>query len=402
MESTERTYYLHPRLFSTEATVVAAEGAPEAPLLVLDRTIFYPEGGGQPCDLGSMSLAGVEAAVASVREENGRVLHALGGPFPARAGDRVRLSVDPERRLDYSQQHTAQHLLSSICLRLLGASTVSAHFGKDRCAIDFDLPSIQEADMEAVEDLAERVIADDYPIRTHLCPPESIESFSLRRRPPEGAEALRVVEIDGIDFTPCCGLHLASTGAIRLVRVLGAEKYKGMTRLYFAAGGRASSECRQAARVARDAARALGTSVQGIPEALSREAERRKALESSVGALERERAAMEADAAAAELAGRGGGRLARRLYLERGADSLMETAKAFASAGMTALLASRPDLTVQVLSPSPGARLGDALKPALAASGGKGGGGASSFRAVFPDAEGLGRFMEAASGLLSS
>jgi alanyl-tRNA synthetase len=406
MASTRKLFYERPTLFSTEARLLSVEGRADAPVLVLDRTIFFPEGGGQSCDLGAIGpvTGGAATAVASVTEDRTRtgeerVLHAMAGPCALRPGDLVRLRVDPDRRLDYSQQHTAEHLLGSVALRLVGAKVVSVHFGSERSLIDFDLPSIPDEDIAAIEEAVERVIIEDYPIRTHLCPPEELSSFPLRRPPPADAGILRVVEIDGIDFTPCCGLHLASTGALRLVRILGTEKYKGMTRLYFAAGTRAAADYRAVSRIARDAARALGTSVPELPQAATREVERRRSLESSVAGLERERAAREAAAAAAELASSGaaGPRgLVSRLYADRGASSLMETAKALAEAGMTALLASVPDLTVQALSPASGARLGEALKGPLAAWGGKGGGGPASFRAVFRDRESLSSFMAAA------
>ena len=407
MPRTEKLYYSRPDLRIAEATVLDATGSPEAPMLELDATIFYPEGGGQGCDLGSVGPLGGsgEVAVSAVIEEDGRILHALAAPSPAKPGDRVLLRLDGERRLDYSQAHSGQHLLSSTFMRLLGAATVSVHLGRERCLVDLDIPAISEDDLAQAEDLVEGIIADDYPIRVHSCPPEDLASFPLRKRPPVGEEVVRVVEIDGIDFTPCCGTHLSSTGKLRLLRVLGTEKYKGLTRLYFAAGGRAAADYRSVSRIARETARALGTSVSALPEAVAREAERRKALELAVGTLERERAAAEA-AAAPEVSAVSGSeaapRLAVRRYADRSADSLILSAKAFSAAGLAALLASLPDLTVQVLSPQAEARLGERLKPCLALAGGKGGGGGSSFRAVFTDLAGLEDFMRAAAEILTA
>ena len=402
MANTERLYYTRPELLEIEAAIVAVEGPPSAPVVEFDRTVFYPEGGGQPSDLGSIG----GFAVASVQEAGGRVLHTLAGPCTLRRGDRARLCVDGGRRLDYSQAHSGQHLLSATALRLVGAPTVSAHFGKERCAIDLDVRSIPDEDMAAVEDAVELAIAEDRPIRVHLCPPENLSSFPLRKRPPVGEEQLRIVEIEGIDFTPCCGTHLFSTGKLRFVRILGAERYKGMTRVYFLAGGRAAADYRSVSRAAQDAARALGVPVAELPAAAGREVGRRKGLERANAGFVRERDLAEAAAAAAELGlaaegasgppAAGAPPLVSRRYADRDAASLMETAKAFASAGMTALLASLPDLTVQALSPTGDARLGERLKPGLAAAGGKGGGGATSFRAVFPDAARLDLFMASA------
>jgi alanyl-tRNA synthetase len=420
MDATRKLFYEQPGRLRAEAVVLELRGGPEAPLLVLDETIFYPEGGGQPCDLGEIALAGrggapgARARVEAVRDAGGGlVLHrleaGLAAPLDARPGDRVLLLVEPERRLDYSQQHTAEHLLGAVALRLAGARVVSVHFGPERSLIDFDLPAISEEELAAIEDEADRIVAEDYTVRRHLCPPEELSSFPLRRPAPAGEEVVSVVEIDGLDYSPCCGLHLESTGALRLVSILGSERYKGMTRVYFVAGGRASRECRSASRIARGAAAALGTSTAGLAEALARESEARKAAQRGLAALERERAAAEA-ASAPELArtaeAAAAGReppLAVRGYADRGAASLMETAKALAAAGVTALLASLPELTVQAIaaqggfqSGGPSPKLGARLKAALDASGGKGGGGAASFRAVFSDAASLEAFMDAA------
>ncbi len=414
MAATLKLFYDEPRLFRAEARVLSVGGSPEAPVLVLDRTIFYPEGGGQACDLGTIGrAAGGEAfAVASVTEAAGAagerlVLHAMAGPCAIAAGDAVALSVDRARRVDYAQQHTAEHLIGSVALKLLGAGVVSVRFGSDRSYIDFDRPSISEEELAAVEEAVEEAVALDRPLRTHLCPPEDPSSLPLRRRAPEGEEVLRIVEIEDLDFSPCCGLHLGSTGELRLVRLLGAEKYKGMTRLCFVAGARAAADYRSVSRIARDSARILGTSPAELSESVAREAERRRALEREVALLERERAAMEvaAEIAAAGAAGAvpaaGPARIVLRRYPDRGAASLMETAKAFAQAGMTALVASLPELTVQAVASSPAALLGERLKAPLAEAGGKGGGGPAAFRAVFPNAGALAAFMDAAKAALS-
>ena len=191
MASTLKLFYDAPRLFSAEARVLSVGGTQQAPVLVLDRTIFYPEGGGQACDLGEIGpmAGGASTSVASVTEavsSSGErlVLHAMAGPCAALAGDAVRLSVDRPRRIDYSQQHTAEHLIGSAALRLLGANVVSVRFGSERSLIDFDLPAIPEEELAAVEEAVETAIAEDHPLRTRLCPPEDAASFPLRRPPP--------------------------------------------------------------------------------------------------------------------------------------------------------------------------------------------------------------------------
>lgn len=403
MAATEKLFYDNPELFACEATVISSAPGPDSADLVVDRTIFYPEGGGQACDLGSVVTAeGKAVAVLAVSDIGGVVVHRLAGSLSLCPGDRVRLLVDRARRTDYSQQHTAEHLVGATALRLLGAHVVSVHFGSERSYIDFDAPSLSDEDLAAVEDEVEAAIAEDYAVRYHVCPPEDVSSFPLRRKAPEvGDEALRVVEIDGIDYSACCGLHQASTGKLRAVRLFPPEKYKGMTRVYFAAGARAAADYRSLSRIARGSARELGTSEAELSAAVAREVGRRRELESQLGSLERERAAAEVAAAVAALPLAGGGeRLVSKRYSGRQAASLMPTAKAFAEAGVIAILASLPDLTVQAVAPSPEARLGERLKGPLSESGGKGGGGPANFRAVFKDEAGLERFMRSAEASL--
>jgi alanyl-tRNA synthetase len=407
MAGFQRLYYSDPRLTRAEATVLAVEGGSESPILVLDRALLFPGGGGQPADSGD--VGGV--AVAEASEAGGRAALRLAGPSSARAGDRVLVSVDARRRLDYAQQHTGEHLLAAAALRLFGFRSVSVHFGPERSLVDLDASSVTDAQLDAIEEEVDSLIARGLPVRVHLCPPEDPASFPLRRPAPAGEEEVRVVEVEGVDFTPCCGVHLGSTGELRALRLVGAEKYKGMTRVRFLAGARASADYRSVSRIARESARILGSSEEGLPEAVAREAQRRAAADRALGDLIRERAAAEAasalEAALASrasggeaAAGSGGPLVALRRYEGRSAGSLMDTAKAFAEAGMTAVLASVPDLTVQAVAPELGPRLGERLKAALAASGGKGGGGSASFRAVFADAASLEAFMAAAAAEL--
>jgi len=390
MSRTEKLYYSDPSALEADASVVSIEGDPGAPVVELDRTIFYPEGGGQPCDLGT--IAG--ASLASVEERDGRIFHRLASPLAAGAGERVRLVLDGERRRDHAEQHTGQHLLSSTLLRLFEAPTVSFHLGVERCTIDLDVPALSDDDLAEAERRIDEAIAEDYPIVVHLCPPEDPSSFPLRKKLPEGEAEIRVVEIDGLDFTPCCGTHLASTARIRHLKILGAEKYKGMSRVTFVAGGRAAAESFAASRAAREAARAFGCSPAEIAQKAARAAERLKALEQAASGLQRERAALEAELASRDPGGLPAAVVLR--YADRGADAAQEAVRAFTARGAAAIAASLPELTALAASPDAGARLGERLKPLAQASGGKGGGGNASFRASFPDPASLDAFLSAA------
>lgn len=389
MSTTLRLYYAEPRLRETEATVLEVQGSPAAPVLVLDRTLFYPEGGGQPCDLGTLGGAPLQSVV----EEGGLVLHRMAAAVEAAPGQRLPLVLDWERRDDHRVQHSAQHLLSSVLSRLFDAPTVSFHLGAERSTIDVEGPPLIEDDLAEAEARMDEVIAEDYPFTTHLCPPEDIESFPLRKRPPEGEEQLRIVEIDGIDYSPCCGTHVASALELRIVKILGVEKYKGMNRVAFVAGRRAIRDYAIVSRIARASARIFGSSLGELEEKACRSVERLGVQDSSLATLGRERAALEARLAAAAPGGLASPALLR--FPDRDAQAAAESARAYAVLGAIALAASEPELTVVAAAPG-AAGLGERLKPLAQAAGGKGGGGPTSFRASFPDIGSLEVFLAAA------
>jgi alanyl-tRNA synthetase len=369
--------------------VLELRGSPAAPVLVLDRTLFYPEGGGQPCDLGTVGGVPLE----SVAEEGGRVLHRMAGAVNAEPGLRLPLVLDWERRDDHRVQHSAQHLLSSVLLRLFDAPTVSFHLGAERSTIDVKGPPLTEGDLAEAEARMDEVVAEDYPFTTHICPPEDLASFPLRKRPPEGEEELRIVEIDGIDYSPCCGTHVASALELRLVKILGVEKYKGMNRVAFVAGRRALRDYASVSRIAHGTARAFGSSLGELEERARKSVERLKAQESSLAALVRERAALEAALAATAPGGLGSPALLR--FADRDALAAAEGARAYGALGAIALAVSEPELTVVAAAPE-ATRLGERLKPLALKAGGKGGGGPASFRASFPDDASLEAFVASA------
>lgn len=396
--NTERLYYSQGGLAETSARIVSIEGGAASPSLALDRTIFFPGGGGQPADRGL--VAGVEVAALSERE--GLVLHRLSGPLPQglAAGAEVRIAIDGRWRREYVERHTGQHLLSATFLRLLGAATKSVHHGPEFSTIDFDCPEVAAGDVEACEGEANRIIADDYRVITHLCPPEDLDSFDLRRVPPRDKGVVRVVEIDGIDFTPCCGVHAPSSSYLRLLKIIGAERSKGLLRIAFLVGGRAVDNYDKLFDAASGAAKALGVAIGGISDESERLLARCAGLERGKAGLIKEWARREAELAIAEAKGKGAS--FALVISSSGEKCLAEAAaKAVAEGGMIGLAASEADLTAHAAAPSVEARLGALLGPLARESGGKGGGGPTLFRASFENTRYLGEFIEKASLALS-
>jgi len=278
-------------------------------------------------------------------------------------------------------------------LRLLGGPTRSFHLGERYSTIDVDLPAMDRDDADGVEAAVLDAIAGDFVVRTHLCPPEDVSTFPLRRRPPEWAGVLRVVEIDGLDYTPCCGTHLARTGAIDSFRLLRIEKYKGMMRLYFVAGGRAWADYRKAAAALRDAAAAAGCSEDEVPAAMVAARARIRELELALKAAKSDIAVARA---ALLVRGLSPGTVVAETLDGCGYDEAEALARAVAETGHACAIAAGTEPRVACASPAGGPDLGRLIKPLLAGLGGKGGGGATFFQASFADADAARSFLDAA------
>ena len=402
-------YYLQPRLENISSRLLSISGDPDHPDLVFDETVFYPEGGGQPCDLGT--IGGIP--VLSVAERRNEVVHRLSAPLPPGTvpGSVVEMRLDGSRRRDHTEQHSGQHLLSATLLRLFGAPTRSFHLGPERSTIDIACSGMDEDDQTAAESAVNEAIADDYRIMTHVCPPEDIASFSLRRVPPAGESVYRVVEIDGLDYTPCCGTHAGSTAELRLLLVLGTEKYKGLFRVHFVVGDRAIRLARESALAARQAARVLGCEPREVGAESLRLSERLKSALAGKKALLRAWAGEMAGAILAperispwQEAFRKGtvpgviGPFVAFVLPDKDAEAALEVAKALAEGGRAALVASGKDRTVTAMYPGPvggrGPGLGRLLGPYCGQFGGNGGGGQGFFRATFPSASEMGDFLD--------
>jgi len=273
---TPRLYFEDPLLSSFDAETLAPSrfhpaSGPAWPSVVLSRTAFYPEAGGQMADRGSLFLG--EAAplpVVDVQvDDDGRVHHRLEGDAVVEAGLLVRGEVDRARRRVHMALHTGQHMLSRALLSEAGAATVSARLGETACTIDLDRQSIDERALARAEDLVNAVIDDDRSIRAFFPTAEELASLELRRAPKVQSN-IRVVVIDDFDVTPCGGTHCRRTGQVGLVALTGVERYKGKTRVTFVSGRRGREALRSSDRTLRTIATALSSPLAEVPIALER------------------------------------------------------------------------------------------------------------------------------------
>ena len=291
---TEKLYYNYSSSEPFDAEILDVRPADVGKIsILLDKTIFYPEGGGQPADRGTIN----GFPILDVLEKDGEIIHLLDenrlNSAYGQRSDLVSLKPGPaelllnsRRRRDLMQLHSGQHLLSGIIFLMTGVRTVSMHLGDETSTIDVDTAQLTEETLLAVEDAVADAIEENHPVIVHLCPPEDLSSFPLRRVPPVGEEVIRVVDIGRHDVIACCGTHVKSTAEIGLFRILGAEKYKGMTRISFLAGRRLLLDSRLLRQNAVIASRALsvpisetGQGVRDMAEKLARTEKRLKEFE---------------------------------------------------------------------------------------------------------------------------
>jgi alanyl-tRNA synthetase len=398
---TLRLWLSDPDLLEFDAHVVAARSMRDRPAVVLDRTAFYPEGGGQPADRGE--LGGVP--VLDVQELEGEVVHLLGAPAPSGA---VRGRVDPVRRRDHLQQHHGQHLLSSAFETVFGAPTISFHLGAELCTIDLDAPvaRLDGAALRAAEARANDLVFRDLPVEARDFSPAELEALPLRKEALKGSRVVVVGDAASggiVDASPCGGTHPRRTGAVGAIAVLRAVKWGAGARVEFVCGSRAVRLLAAANAELARAAEALRCAPADLAEAARRAAEeltaRRKEAERLALAL--------AEGEAARLAGAGGPLVRLVLAVPGGgaAGWLRGVAQGLAVRGRTALLGAVEDGRGYLCFARPagaGPAMGELLREAVKLLGGKGGGAAELAQGAGPEAGAIEAALDAAAARLRS
>ncbi len=227
----EKLYEENPFLSHFSAAVESCVRGKKGWDVILDQTAFYPEGGGQPYDLGT--LGGTD--VLEVHEREGRVVHTCGSPLEP--GAQVKGQIDWKRRFDLMQNHSGEHIVSGIAHSKWGCDNVGFHMGSDVITIDLNT-LLSEGQLQELEEAANRYIWEDHPISITFPSPEELEALDYRSK-----KALtgwvRIVSFPGADTCACCGTHVASSGQVGLVKLLSVQKFREGVRIELVCGGRA-------------------------------------------------------------------------------------------------------------------------------------------------------------------
>ena len=240
--STEKLYWAHPLLQRFESRLVSQEQTvdPSGSYRVqLEKTAFYPEGGGQPADRGWIN--GVP--VLHVFEESGIIWHITASKIPysdTESSPVVLAEIDWERRFDHMQQHLGQHILSAAFYELLQAKTIGFHLGEKMVTIDIDAKDPTYKRTTTIECRANDIIFRNLPVLSQLVSESEYRAMDLRKTP-EISDIVRIVQIKGFDSVACGGTHPEATGSVGLVKILKTEPYKGGSRITFVCGSRALS-----------------------------------------------------------------------------------------------------------------------------------------------------------------
>jgi alanyl-tRNA synthetase len=277
-DKTERLFEAHPGSREFDAAVVDLTALPDGQGVVLDKTLFYPEGGGQPSDKGMLN----GNPVTRVWEQGRMIVHAVEGRF--QKGQAVHGILDWQRRYDHMQQHTGQHLLSQAIIRTLGADTKSFHLGSEDSTVDIEIDGLTEKDVQKVETEANRTVFENRNILIFEKEIEELESLPLRKRP-DLKGRVRIVEIQDYDYSLCCGTHVGRTGEIGPLKILRHEKYKSGTRVFFVSGFRAVRDYQNKSSLIQSISRILTAGEKDITQVLVKWKEERIASEKSLQIL---------------------------------------------------------------------------------------------------------------------
>jgi len=365
---TERLYLSDSYLTRFRARVLRTVQLDGRLAVVLNQTAFYPEGGGQPGDRGTLGMI----PVVDTQEREGEVLHLLDATDWT--ADEVEGTVDWHRRFDHIQQHHGQHLLSAAFQRIHQAATVSFHLGEKTCTIDLDCPidKLDATALRAAESAANESVWQNHPVIARDFVGEERARLSLRK---EAVKGDRVILVEGVDASPCGGTHPRRTGEVGCIAILRAQRWGGrVTRVEFVCGNRVVGALVQATESIARAAEALRAAPAEIIDAAVRLAAEAQTRRKAVEELEAKLAAQKAEQLTfAHPAG------AIAETVEGGMQAAKLLASALVARGRTALIASPEGERGHLCfarPPGTGAPMNAVLRSVLPIVAGKGGGSA--------------------------
>lgn len=263
---TEQLYYQDSYIKDFEAVVLSCIPNGNHFEAVLDRTAFFPEGGGQCADTGVLHIENREIQVFDVQERNGEIIHFIDKEILP--GQTVIGELDFQERFSKMQQHTGEHIISGIVHRRFGYENVGFHLGKEEVTMDYDGPLTPE-ELRSIEYEANQVVAENREIRAYFPGTEELEKIPYRSKK-ELQGKIRIVEIQYCDICACCAPHVKTTGNVGLIKITNAIRYKGGMRLWITCGMRALEDYNQKEASVVQISNMLSAKQQEVTDAVKR------------------------------------------------------------------------------------------------------------------------------------
>jgi alanyl-tRNA synthetase len=284
MMKTRRLFEEQVKTKEFEAMVLFAEEKKGVYSIVLDQTAFFPEGGGQPGDSGSLFVEGEEIPVLDTREKDGVIFHLTKQPLET--GTRVKGVLNWDRRLRNMQNHSGEHILSGLIYQRFGYHNVGFHMGSEAVTLDLDGVISQEELLE-LEEKVNQAIEEDVEVEVLYPSGEELqEMFYRSKKEIEGQ--VRIVRIPGYDSCACCGTHVERTGEIRLLKILGVQNYKGGVRISMLAGKDALEDYGRKHVMIQEATHLLSVKPEKVTEGIQKALNQQAALKSRLIGLQRQ------------------------------------------------------------------------------------------------------------------
>jgi alanyl-tRNA synthetase len=384
---TTRLYYSDPYMRTFSSHIVDRCEIEGQPAVELEATAFYPTAGGQPHDIGTLN----EAAVIAVQvDDEGRILHILDRPL---AQVEVEGAIDWSRRLDHMQQHTGQHILSQAFDQVCEAKTVGFHLGESQSTIDLVGPRmagpgapLATEQVERAEQAANEVVMSALPVTAHFVDDDELATLPLRK-PPAVEGQIRIVEVQGYDWSACGGTHVQNSGQVGPIKVVRTERRNEKTRIHFVCGARALDDYASKHKTVQTLASHLTTSESELLPSVERmEAEIKEARKAHL-AVQTQLLSYQVEDWIAKAETVGSTRIVQLAFDQRDSNLLKETARRLTEQpGVVALLATRQprpqyvfarseDWGANALAPNMGApHMGELMRASCAVTGGRGGG----------------------------
>lgn len=276
---TEKLFYKDSHLSEFTATVVSCEPSGEGFEVVLDRTAFFPEGGGQAADVGILD----DAAVTDVQEKADKVIHYTDSPLAE--GGQVKGQIDWQRRFSMMQQHTGEHIVSGLVHSRFGYNNVGFHLSDSICTLDLS-GALTKEELEEIEYAANEVIASNLPVEITYPDKKALSKMEYRSKI-EIEGQVRIVTIPGVDVCACCAPHLKYTGEIGLLKFIHAQSYKGGVRITMVCGFRALCDYRAKETSVKAIMQSLSSKEELIADAVERMKEECTALKGQLAQQQR-------------------------------------------------------------------------------------------------------------------